>query len=311
MHMGKHMSDILSPLNARETKAATSSEMPDRDGAKVGTRAPYATLEQFIRRLHQPRGGYVPLSEMNNDIYGKPRVSLDDDFSPMLLSSVVRHIAAFAAYTDKDLALIPSLRRARGSIERIANRDQKAREVERIDELITRIYDSPVSLDGIMAWCRLLTFAPMDVGGMSLFPDGGRVLPTEDNARLIHELSHRTARFVVAACEEGGEGDMAFDAEITRLGQYPDFAHATVNFLSPKGAFKVMPTSKLPQTRDTLLVATQAIIAEVDEFGIYNPMMDVLHWGHISELPEAVVDQIKVTVLGMDIEAPAGTDAAG
>lgn len=254
------------------------------------------TLDTFVRKLSQPRGGYLPVTEMHTRIGGKPRVVIDTDFSRMLLSTVVRHIAAYAVFleTDREQALLPPLERAKTSLLNMRAKHLMKRDIARAEAIVDRIYASPVSYEGIKAWCELITFAPIEVGGSRRFPDGGRICPTRHDAKIIQELAYRTAKFLQSDDSE----ELFFEKELEIAENVRSFASARINFLSGKGAYKISPSTKLPQPRDTLLVTAQAMLAGVDVFGIYNPAWDVFHWSRITDIPADRRIEIKKAVLG-------------
>lgn len=247
-------------------------------------------LETYIRRVIQPQPfGYIPVSSLHTRSSDAPKLECQSQFSRMLLSSVVQHIAAYGA-TGADTALLPLIDKINARISALTP-PERQKEADRVARLVDTIRGAEkIDQPFITSLCSLLTYAPLSTGGVRSYPDGGYVVPESSDIRLIWQLARRSYAFLYGEQDEI-EFKSTYDVNAA------NFSTATIDFSTSQAVYKISPLTTPPQSRDVLLVYVWAVLAGVDRFGVFNPMWDMLYWGRVSDVPREVRAEISSYVL--------------
>lgn len=248
-------------------------------------------LETYVRKVIQPPPrGYISVDDMKVKGGRAEKMTLDTDFSRMLLSSVIQNIVAYGA-VGKDAVMEPIKRKINARIDSIPA-SQQAKEHALVGRHLSMIpEDNKINAPFISSLCWLLTYAPQANGGCRKYPDGGRIVPDDEDIRTIWELSRRSYAFLSDDDPLTVEFKSIYDVNAA------NFSMVTIDFLTESAAYKISPLSSIPQPRDTLLVYIWALLAGVERFGIYNPLWDVLYWSRLSDVPKATRHEIERDVL--------------
>lgn len=261
-------------------------------GWSPSSQRPYGGLPVTlrVRQVEQPRGGFLPLAvfdrfDLSDPVALRPR----ENRSPQAVGSAVDYLTRFVTSGR----LLPAFSSCLEGARAAGGQAEAMRLLERVDGL---------SDGSIRAVCDLVVFDQAARAGRSSMPVS-RVTADVDTCWNIRRMVQRSCRFLDAYGPAVWFGP-SFDGGYTRLVSYGDG-----DLLTRDTLWDFKTSGRVPTRDNTLqllcywllgLHSTHAVYRRVRRLGFYNPRLDVVWLLPVSDIPEDVVREVCVRVLGYE-----------
>ncbi len=254
------------------------------------------SVTQLVNSVKQPRGGYVKLPEFQSVLYDDG-MSINGIFSisPALVGIAVDYLTRFCLGSTAAEAFGVSLKGA--ALLGKAELGKALQMVETIQNSAALGLDD----ESVVAACRLSGYDVAYRVGVQSFREVSEIVPDEKTIADIRTMVTRASSFF------GQYGQSATDS-FTFFGGLTDiFEAGDGDYLAGDTLWDLKCSKKEPSPQNILQVicywiacmrSGQQRFSGIEKIGLYNPILNKAWTKKVAEIPDGILDEIAVQVLG-------------